>query len=156
LSAPPNSGTGGSSDGGSSGGGTSGGGDDDPGTPPDESATVRAISDANPGMIHDCSGHPYANDFLITVVHALQQKDARWGFFKKPDARVPRDILAYRWGSEGEGTHNTFVIDFVSSGCNNTQPSDSHFADPADSAGVAWQVTNPDGYADNGVWQSEP
>jgi hypothetical protein len=134
------------------------GGEDtgNPAPPPNMYSLAQSIANANPGMINDCAGHPYANNFLITVVNALRKQDRRWGFFKKPDGRVPRDILAYDWRGEGEGTANTFVIDFVTSGCNNTQPSDSHFADPAGSAGVGWDVTNPEGYAGNGVWTANP
>jgi hypothetical protein len=124
--------------------------------PPDESATAEAIANQNPGMINDCTGRPIANNFLIYVVRALQQKDRRWGYMKKDGgARIPRDILAFAWGGPQEGTNNFFVIDFVSSGCNNT-PSDPNFAQPATNAGVWWNVTNPNGYADNGVWSANP
>jgi hypothetical protein len=123
--------------------------------PADESAYIQSFSNQHPGLINDCRGMPIANEFLIEVVRLLQQKDGRWGFFRKPDGRIPRDILAYAWGEELEGTHNTYVIDFVSSGCNNS-PSDPTFNDPAPNASVWWNITNPEGYADNGVWTANP
>ena len=108
-----------------------------------------------PGMINDCEGKPIANDFLITTVRRLQQKNPRWGFMVKPDGRIPRDILAYAWGNEMQGTHNFFVIDFVIAGCNNT-PSDPAFEEDQLNARPGWIITNPDGYADNGVWSRDP
>jgi hypothetical protein len=122
---------------------------------PYEYDLVRQFSDQNPDLIFDCTGHPFANEFLIQTVRMLQQKDPRWGFFVKPDGRIPRDILAYAWGDEHEGTHNTYVIDFVASGCSNTL-GDPNFNDPNYSASVWWNVTNPDGYASNGVWTANP
>ena len=74
---------------------------------------------------------------------------------KKSGGRIPRDILAYRSRGEGEGTHYFYVIDFVASGCGNT-PSDPGFSDPALEAKPTWILTNPDGYADNGVWSYDP
>ncbi|MEQ1878660.1 MAG: hypothetical protein ABL958_18600, partial [Bdellovibrionia bacterium] len=126
-----------------------------PGTPPFEEDLVKQINAANPGMINDCAGRPIANDFLITTVRELQKKNPRWGFFRKPDGRIPRDILAYAWGNETEGTHNTFVIDFVMAGCNNS-PNDPAFEEDQPNARPGWIVTNPDGYADNGVWARDP
>jgi hypothetical protein len=147
---------GGSGTGSSGGSGSGGSGSGQPGAgPPNEFGFVKSISDSNPGLINDCVGRPIANNFLNEVIRRLQQRDPRWGYFKKPDGRIPRDILAYAWGSETEGTHNTFVIDFVASGCGNT-PSDPGFADPASNASVAWQITNPDGLATNGVWSASP
>ncbi len=157
MTPPPNSGTGGST-GGSSGGTTSGGTSGGTITePPDEEAAVEAIDAANPGMINDCTGIPIVNNFLLTVVRSLQQKDPRWGFMKKSSPfRIPRDVLAYRWSSEGEGTHKFFVIDFVSSGCNNW-PGIPEYDDPMPNAGVWWHVTNPDGgIANNGTWSFDP
>jgi len=125
--------------------------------PPNMSSVAQAISDANPGMINDCTGQPIANNFLITVVRALQQRDSRWGFMiKDGGARIPRDILAYAWSDGREGTQKFFVIDFVMSGCANN-PGQPEFDDPATGASVGWIVHNLDtGYADNGVWSYNP
>jgi len=153
LQPPPNSGTGGTSGGGTSGGTT--GGTSGPGTPPNEYDLVKSIADSNPGMINDCNGFP-VNNFLLTVVRALQQKDPRWGFMKKENPfRIPRDVVAYAWSSEREGTNNFFVIDMVASGCANW-PGAPEYDDPAPDAGPAWQVTNPDGIANNGTWSFNP
>jgi hypothetical protein len=152
---PPSNGspeTGGTT-GGTTSGGTSGG---TVNSPPDEEDVVDAVNNANPGMINDCTGIPIVNNFLLTVVRELQKKDPRWGFMKKESPfRIPRDILAYRKTDEGEGTHQFFVIDFVSSGCNNW-PGLEEYDDPATNAGVYWNLTNPDGYAGNGTWSFDP
>lgn len=124
--------------------------------PPSEIDLLKAIRDANPGMINDCTGHPVANNFLLTVVRELQKKDCRWGFFLKPDGRIPRDILAYAWDVDKQGSHNTFIYDFVSAGCGNT-PWDPTFEDPATGANVYWGLLNEStGTADNGVWVYDP
>lgn len=155
---PPSNGspeTGGTT-GGTTSGGTTGNGKVPP--PASERDFIKSISDANPGMINDCTGQPIANNFLITVIRALQAKDPRWGFMVKydPNKRIPRDIIAYRSRDEMDGTHNFYVIDFVSAGCNNT-PSDPNFTVPATTAGVYFNLLNgSDGYAGNGVWQFDP
>jgi hypothetical protein len=122
---------------------------------PNMAEFIRQFSDQHPGLINDCMGRPIANDFLIGVVRELQRLSPRWGFFRKPDGRIPRDILAFAWGSESEGTHNTFVIDIVSDGCSN-DPQDPAFNNYNPNARPFWNVTNPDGYADNGVWTANP
>ncbi len=124
--------------------------------PPSEIELLRQIRDANPGMINDCVGQPIANNFLITTIRELQKKDCRWGFFLKPDGRIPRDILAYAWDVQKQGSNNVFIYDFVSAGCGNT-PWDPTFADPAPTANVYWGILNADtGFADNGVWTYDP
>ncbi|HUP57617.1 MAG TPA: hypothetical protein VM598_09215, partial [Bdellovibrionota bacterium] len=55
---------------------------------------IRQIRDANPGMINDCKGQPVANNFLIKTINELRKYDKRWGYFYKPDGRIPRDIIA--------------------------------------------------------------
>ncbi len=125
--------------------------------PPNEEALVEYLSNTNPSLIHDCIGKPLVNDFLFTVVRALQLKDPRWGFFlKSGPTRIPRDILAYAWSNQRDGTQNIFIIDFVASGCSN-MPTDSDFNNPAPNAKVYWNVLNADtGFAGNGVWAKNP
>jgi hypothetical protein len=124
--------------------------------PASELDLLKQIRDANPGMVNDCTGHPIANNFLLTAVRELQKKDCRWGFMLKPDGRIPRDIIAYAWDVTKQGSHNMFIYDMVSSGCNNT-PWDPGFEDPQPNANVWWNLLNAaDGFAGNGVWTYDP
>ena len=128
---------------------------------------IKSIMDSNPALVRDCTGHPYVNDMMVRIVGELQKLDPCWGYMKKspplaPYKTIPRDILAYAWGGESEGSQNFFVIDFVGSGCDNN-PGSEEFSKPADRASFAWSFQNApycsnctSGYAGNGRWSSTP
>lgn len=106
--------------------------------------------------ITNCEGRPLATDWQLEAVRRLQEIDPRFGFMiKDGGAKIPRDIIAFNWNSEGEGSQWFYVFDVVGAGCNNT-PSDPDYETPALDARVAWQFCNPEGYANNGTWSFNP
>jgi hypothetical protein len=92
---------------------------------PNDSAIVRGIANANPGLLAgSCQEHGGSWEFMDRSIDALRAKDGRYGYnCKRGNCNDPSvDVASYFWGNHDqfEGSSQVYIFDLIGGHCGPT------------------------------------